>query len=383
MVEYGFCFCTIQIFDTSQTDPDVRFTGASEQYVRKGLGGTGMKRIRAYASVMVIVMVFLPIALWGAGGQEVVPEGKPVVLAMVTDAAGLGDQCFNDATWAGLVRAEEIYGYQKKVLEAREQAQYVPYLSSLAEQRVDLIIGVGFMMKDAVAEVAALYPDSKFGIVDGTVDAPNVACLHFHEHQGAFIVGVIGASMSKSGIIGFVGGMETPITKKFEAGYRAGAKTANPNIKVLVTFTGTFTDMAKGEETATAQYNQGADVIYQVANVTGMGVFNAAKKLDKYAIGADMDQNHIAPNHIITSSLKRIDNAVLDLAEMIHNNDFQGGHYIYGVAEGGIDYAPTTNKLCPPEVVDLAEKIKKMIADGTIQVPSTMEEFAKFVPPRI
>jgi basic membrane protein A len=344
-----------------------------------------MKKTWLLVVVMVSALVFASgVYLWSSGQDEATEHSEEnVVLAMVTDVVGLGDQCFNDATWAGLCRAEDVYGYEKRVLEASEQAQYIPYLSSLAEQGVDLTIAVGFMMKDALKEVAELYPDSKFAIVDGFVDAPNVACLHFCENEGAFIVGAIGARMSKTGIVGFVGGMETPITKKFEAGYRAGALTANPQINILVTFTGTFADMAKGEETAMAQYNQGADVIYQVANITGMGVFNAAKKLDKYAIGADMDQNHIAPDNIITSSIKRIDNAILDLAKMLNENNFQGGHYTYGVAEGGIDYAESTGKLCPKQIVDYAEKIKKMIADGEISVPSTIEDLGEFIPPQI
>ena len=324
---------------------------------------------------LVLIMLF--------GTMSFVSAEKQLVMTMVTNQSGLGDQAFNDAAWAGLIMAEEKLGIEKKVLESREQAQYVPNFSTLAEQKVDLIIAVGFMMKDALAEVAELFPESNFGIVDGTVDAPNVACLLFKENEGAFLVGAIAAKMTKSGTVGFVGGMENPITKKFESGYRAGVMTANPDVKVLVSYTGSFADPAKGEEMATAQYNQGADVVFQVAGQTGLGVINAAKKMNKYVIGVDRDQNYLAPDNVITSMIKRVDIAVFNAAKMVKEGDFKGGVYRYGVAEGGIDIAPTTGKLVPTEILDYVNTLKQMIIEEKINPPTTSDELEKFTPPEV
>ncbi len=326
--------------------------------------------------------------LFAGGKQEKTtgtsaPKEKKMVMAMVTNQSGLGDQAFNDATWAGFKLAEKKLGITPKVMEAREQAQYVPYLSTLAEQKADLIVGVGFMIQDAVKEVAEMYPDLHFGIVDGTVKLPNVASLHFREDQGAFLMGAIAAKMTKSGIVGFVGGMSTPITNRFEAGYRAGVMTANPKVKVLVSYAGTFADPAKGEEMAMAEYNQGADIVFQVAGQTGMGVINAAKKVNKWAIGVDRDQNYLAPDNVLSSMVKRLDIAVFNAIKMVVDGKFKGGIYSYGLKEGGIEIAPTTSKHVPKEVLDYVNMLKDKIIAGEITPPATLKELESYKPPKI
>lgn len=322
--------------------------------------------------------------LWAGGGQESVETGeKEWVMAMVTNQSGLGDQAFNDATWAGFQWAEKELGITPKVLESREQAQYVPNLSALADQTCDLVVGVGFMIKDAVNEVAEMYPDINFGLVDATVEAPNVASLLFNENEGAFLMGVIAAKMSKTGKVGFVGGMSTPITNKFECGYRAGVKTVDPNMEILISYAGTFADPAKGEEMAVPQYDQGADVIFQVAGGTGVGVINAAKKKNKYVIGVDRDQNYLAPDNVISSMIKRLDVAIFNAIKMTMEGNFKGGQYRYGIAEGGIDYAPTTGKNVPQEIIDFVDMIKERIKNGEIGAPGTYEELEAFVPPSL
>lgn len=336
------------------------------------------------AVLLVSLLVFMSC---GEKESEVaVAEPEPVkeklVMAMVTNQSGLGDQSFNDAAWEGLGQAEKKYGIERKVLESREQAQYVPNLSTLAEQGASLIVGVGFMIKDAVAETAEMYPDTYFGMVDGSVELPNVASIHFMENEGAFLVGAIAAKVSKTGIIGFVGGMSTPVTNRFESGYRAGAKTANPDIEVLISYAGTFADAAKGEEMATPQYEQGADVIFQVAGQTGLGVINAAKKQGKYVIGVDRDQNYLAPENVLSSMIKRVDIAVLNAVGMVVDNTFKGDHYYYGIKEGAIDFA-TTGNLIPADVVEYANMLKGKIVDGSISPPGTYEELESFSPPTL
>ena len=197
-----------------------------------------------------------------------------------------------------------IMALQVKVVETNEQAQYVPNLSTLAEQDEDLIVGVGFLLKDAVNEVAPLYPDVNFALIDNFVDQPNVACIQFAENEGAFLMGAIAAYMTETGKVGFVGGMETDVVKKFEAGYRAGVMTIDPEMEVLVSYAGAFNDPAKGKELALAQYDQGADVVFQVAGFTGTGVIDAAVERDQMVIGVDRDQNYLAPDNVISSMMK-------------------------------------------------------------------------------
>jgi basic membrane protein A len=302
---------------------------------------------------------------------------------MVTDQSGLGDQAFNDATWEGFTKLKDEFGLAIKVVETNEQAQYVPNLSTLAEQKEDLIVGVGFLLKDAIDEVAPLYPDIHFALIDNYVDQPNVACIQFAENEGAFLMGAIAAYMTQTDKVGFVGGMETDVVKKFEAGYRAGVETIAPDIEVLVSYAGAFNDPAKGKELALAQYDQGADVVFQVAGFTGTGVIDAAVERDQMVIGVDRDQNYLAPDNVISSMMKGLGAGVYDIGQTVIDGTFTGGSYVYGIKEGGIDYAPTTDKNVPPEILAKIDKLKQMIVDGEIQPPKTIDEFNSFVPPDV
>lgn len=334
---------------------------------------------------LVLTLALTAGSLWAGGSKE---EAKPapakakMVMAMVTNQSGLGDQSFNDAAWEGLAQAEAKFGVERKVLESREQAQYVPNLSTLAEQKASLIIGVGFMIKDAVAEAAKMFPGSNFVMIDGTIPLPNVASISFKENEAAFLVGAIAAKVSKTGVIGFVGGVSTPVTNRMEAGYRAGAMTANPAIKVLVSYAGSFADPAKGEEMAVPQYDQGAEVIFQVAGQTGLGVINAAKKKNKFVIGVDRDQNYLAPTNVLTSMIKRVDSAVLGACSMVVNGTFKGGDYFYGLKEQAVDFA-TTGNLIPKDVVDYANMLRGKILSGEIKPPANYDELSKFVAPKL
>jgi basic membrane protein A len=335
-------------------------------------------------AVAILLATVAIAAAWGSGKQEPAKLAKQkLVVAMVTNQSGLGDQSFNDTTWAGIQKAEKELGIEKKISEAREQAQYVPNLTAFAEQKCDLVVGVGFMIQDALKEAAALYPNTHFALVDGQVDAPNVACLLFKEEEASFLVGAIAGLTTKTGAVGFVGGMSDPITNKMEVGYKAGVMTTNPGAKVLVAYAGSFADPAKGEEMATPEFQQGADIVFHAAGGTGLGVINAAKKLGKYAIGADIDQNYLAPENVLTSAMKRVDMAVYNAIKMLKDGTFKGGKYRYGIKEGGIGYAPTTAKMVPVSTIQAADKLQGMIVDGRIVVPTTYDELAKFTPPKL
>jgi len=330
-----------------------------------------------------VVVVLVLLALVAGACAPAKPAGSSKTFAMVTDQNGLGDQGFNDSAWAGLQMAQKELGITPKVVESREQSQYVPNLTSLAEQKTDLVIGVGFLLTDAVKEVAAKYPKVNFALVDSVVDAPNVANLLFKEQDGSFLVGAVAGLMTKTNVVGFVGGIEGDLIKKFEVGYRAGVKTTNPNCQVLVAYVGSFGDPAKGEDFANAQYDQKADIIYQAAGQTGLGVINAAKKRNLYAIGVDMDQNFLAPNNVITSMIKRVDMAVFDASKMVASGKFKGGIYTYGIAEGGIDIAPTSEKTLPKDVLDKVLALKERIKKGEFTPPATEADLAKFTPPAL
>lgn len=335
---------------------------------------------------LVLLFALAAGSLWAGGAKEepkaAAPAKAKMVMAMVTNQSGLGDQSFNDAAWEGLAQAAAKFGIERKVLESREQAQYVPNLSTLAEQKASLIIGVGFMIKDAVAEAAKMFPGSNFVMIDGAIPLPNVASISFKENEAAFLVGAIAAKVAKSGVIGFVGGVSTPVTNRMESGYRAGAMTANPAIKVLVSYAGSFADPAKGEEMAVPQYDQGAEVIFQVAGQTGLGVINAAKKKNKFVIGVDRDQNYLAPANVLTSMIKRVDSAVLGACSMVVNGTFKGGDYFYGLKEQAVDFA-TTGNLIPKDVVDYANMLRGKILSGEIKPPANYDELSKFVPPKL
>ncbi len=330
-----------------------------------------------------LVAILAVLAIVASACAPTAPAKKQMTFAMVTDQNGLGDQGFNDSAWAGLQKAEKDFGVKPKVVESREQSQYVPNLTTLAEEKADLVVGVGFLLTDAVKEVSAKYTNVNFALVDSVVDAPNVANLLFKEQDGSFLVGAIAGLMTKTNVVGFVGGMEGDLIKKFEVGYIAGVKTTNPNCQVLVTYVGDFVDTAKGQDYANAQYDQNADIIYQAAGQAGLGVINAAKSRNLYAIGVDMDQNPLAPNNVITSMIKRVDTAVYEAGKMVAEGKFKGGIYSYGIAEGGIDIAPSSEKTLPKDVLDTALKLKERIKKGEFKVPSNQAELDAFTPPSL
>jgi basic membrane protein A len=309
-------------------------------------------------------------------------SAKTIRVGIVYDVGGRGDKSFNDAAYNGLQRAIKVLKVEGKDLEPGPGgANREELLRTLAEQNYDLVIGVGFLFTDAITAVAKDFPKVKFAIVDGVIEGlPNVSSLVFNEHEGSFLVGVIAGLMTKSNIIGFVGGMDIPLIHKFEVGYKAGALYVNPKVKVLINYIGVtgdaFKDPVKGKELALAQYKRGADIIYHASGASGEGVFEAAKETKKYAIGVDSPQSWIMPDRIITSMLKRVDVAVYETIKDVKEGKFKPGIRVFGAANGGVDYEKT--KLLPLGVVSKVEQIKKDIISGKIVVPYDDKTFEKF-----
>ncbi len=315
-------------------------------------------------------------------------QRRKIRAAMVTDVGGIGDESFNASAWRGLQRAQKELGAEVRYLESRTAADYVRNLTSLARQGYDVVFAVGFLMEDALARVAPRFPRVYFGIVDGRApNLPNCVSLIFNEQEGSFLVGALAGAMTRTNIVGFIGGMNVPLIKKFEYGYRAGVRTTNPRAKVLVGYTGNWDDVTKGRELALTQFNQGADIIYHAAGRCGIGVIRAAQQKGKgyFAIGVDSDQDHLAPGRVLTSMMKRVDNAVFDVCRRVAEGRFQPGTIVYGVKEKGVGLSPMrfTRKLVPPAVMAKIRKLEQMIAQGTLKPPYDAATFAQFRPPKV
>jgi basic membrane protein A len=304
---------------------------------------------------------------------------------MVTDVGGLGDKSFNDSAHQGLVNAQIKLGARVTVLQSRAATDYEPNLATLAQQGNQLIFAVGFLMHDSLNAVAPRFPSTRFAIIDSVVDQPNVTSITFKEEESSFLAGVLAALVSKKGTVAFLGGIDSPLIEKFAAGFQAGVRSASPNVKVLVKYTGSFDDVASGKEYATVLFDQGADVIYTAAGKCGIGAIEEVKTrpAGTYVIGVDSDQDALAPGKILTSALKRVDNAVFAVAQAIAKGKAPSSHVVLGLKEGGVDLTAMkyTKADVPLSALTAIDKYKKMIIAGKLVVPSTPEQLKAFNPP--
>jgi basic membrane protein A and related proteins len=301
-------------------------------------------------------------------------------VGIVFDIGGKDDRSFNAAANEGVLRAKKELPIVLRDVEPGDPTSIEPALRAFAQYGYNLITGVGFAQGPILQEVAKDYPQLHFVIIDSKVEMPNVASLLFKEHEGSFLVGMIAAYKSQTAAIGFVGGMDIPLIHKFATGYEEGARYVNPNIRVLKNYVG-ITDAAwnnpgKGRELANSQYEQGADVIFQAAGNSGLGVFDAAEAYKKFAIGVDANQNWVKPGYILTSMLKRIDNAVYSIVKDEVEGKFKGGVHVYGLENDGIGYAlDQYNKhLIPDWVIEKVEKARRDIIAGKIKVTDAMSK---------
>ena len=325
-------------------------------------------------------------ALLVAAGAVVVPDhagkqGAGIRVGLVFDIGGKNDKSFNEAAWRGLQRAEAELGIQYQFIEPTEGADRESALRTLAARKVDLVIGVGFIFGPDLERLARQFPDVKFAGVDyspsdGVGVLPNLAGLRFREQEGSFLVGAIAGLVTRSKIVGFVGGMKIPLIRKFEAGYAAGVHHVCPACRVVSAYAGTepkaFADPSLGEELAASQYAQGADIIFHASGKTGDGVFAAARQHGARAIGVDSDQFEAAPCCVVTSMIKRVDVAVIDVIKDIIAGKFKGGILELGLAEHGVGFvSDERNRLMLPiDVVEKVNALGEQIIAGKIQVPA-------------
>lgn len=335
----------------------------------------------------VIAMALLATAgSFAADAPAAGAEGaKKIKVGLVFDVGGRGDKSFNDAAYVGLMKAEKELGITAEYREPGEGAHREAHLRNFSKGDADLIIGIGFLFTDEITAMANDFPKKKYACIDYTVGSDeipsNLAALTFREEEGSFLVGAIAALKSTTGKIGFVGGVESPLIKKFEAGYIQGAKYANPKVEVKAVYAGVsdtaFKDPQKGKELANSLYDSGVDIIYHASGSTGLGVFKAAEERKKLAIGVDRDQaDEAAPGVVLTSMIKNTDQEVYQIIKETSEGKFKGGNHAFGLKEGGVGYVyDDKNKaLIGDEIHKKVEDIKAKIISGEIKVSATPKE---------
>ncbi|MDH4140581.1 MAG: BMP family ABC transporter substrate-binding protein [Coriobacteriia bacterium] len=345
-----------------------------------------------FLKVLALLLAFALLAALAVGcnGDEEAEEEKPtsdVKAAMVTDVGGLGDKSFNDLSYEGLKKAEEDFGIEIKVLESKEITDYEQNIDLLVQEGYSPVFAVGFLMTDTVVKLAPTYPDTYFGGIDEFFDPTilNARGLNFNEHEASYLAGVLAAHVTTDKtvsdmvnddkVVGFVGGMDVPLIKKFEAGFKAGVQSVDPSIKVFSLYAGNFTDQAKGKELGLSLIDQKADVIFAAAGAVGLGTIQACQEQGALFIGVDADQYVTVPDSgdvMLSSVVKRVDTAVYETIKSVVEGDFQGGENVFfGLKEGGMALAPYHDfeNAVPQEIKDAVEEANQAIIDGTITVP--------------
>lgn len=291
-----------------------------------------------------------------------------IKVGMVTDTGGLGDKSFNDLANKGLNKFDIKNGQKHVVLQSTKQEDYEPNLKAMAG-KVDLTFGIGFMLQDAITKIAKQNPNKKFAIVDGVVNAKNVASITFKENEAGYLAGIAAGKTTKTKKIGFIGGMQIPAVQRYEIGFKAGVKAVNPKAKVISKYANSFTDADKGKTLAITEHQQGADVIFAAAGGTGLGLFKAATEKHFWAIGVDQDQSNLAKKNTLCSAVKKVDSAVLKVAQLAATGKFKGKVYNYGLSDDGVGISDNAHNL-PKSISTLVAKYSKQIISGKIKVPT-------------
>ena len=314
----------------------------------------------------------------GTTSTEESSAASDIKIGMVADLGGINDESFNQSAWEGLQQAEKDFGIEIKVIESKQASEYIPNMESLLDEDVDMVIGVGYTMKEDIQKQAENYPDKQFVLIDETYDTipENVTPILFRENEAAYLTGLIAGKMTKTNNVGFIGGIQTPVVSRFEYGYKAGVKEANDKTNVNVQYAGTFSDAAKGKSIANQMYGNGSDIILSAAGGTGLGAIESAKEQNKYAIGVDRDQSDLAPENVLTSALKKVNVGVYDTVKEFVEGKLKGGQEkVYGLKEDGVGIPETTKNLVPQDIIDYVNEMIEKVKSGEVKVPATEEEF--------
>ena len=337
-----------------------------------------MKRILAVLLALVLVL-----SLAACGGTK---DTANFSVAMVTDIGGVNDQSFNQSAWEGLQQLNKESGAKVSYLESKQESDYGPNLDKLVDQNTDLIWGIGFAMGDAIKTAATQNPDKKYAIVDfayGNETPKNLTGVVFKAQEPSYLVGYIAAKSTKTNKVGFVGGIKGDVIDQFEYGFRAGvayaAKELGKEITVDIQYADSFTDAAKGKAIASSMFTKGSDIVFHAAGGVGIGVIEAAKEANKFAIGVDRDQSSLAPSNVLTSAMKMVGKAMMLVSkEEMDGKSLGGTTQVFGIKEGGAGI-PEKNPNVDAAVLTATKKVEVSIVDGTITVPFNKDTFDSYV----
>ena len=332
------------------------------------------RRSLVKSSVAAGAVAAVPFSFRGVSAQD------DIVVTMVTDTTGLGDQNFNDLANKGGTEAAAEFGITWQVIESVDQASYVPNLTSGAEAG-QLTVAVGFLLMDAVAEISAQFPDTFFVFIDGVVENGNVQSVLFREEQIGYLAGVLSGLKTTTNKIGIVGGERIPPVIRYEVGFVAGVRSVNEEAEVVINYTDTFGDQALGKETAAAQFNQDCDIVFPIAGLTGTGVYLAVAELNRpgelWVVGVDTAQDHLAPGYELCVAQKGVDFAVYEACKQVVEGNFETGILNLGLAEGGVSMV-TYEGRTTEETNALMRGYQQAIIDGTIVPPVDDDTLAAF-----
>lgn len=320
-------------------------------------------------------------SLLGAAASLAITAGAAAAEpAIIFDLGGKFDKSFNESAFNGASRWAEETGGTFREIEMQSEAQREQALRRFAEAGANPIVMTGFAFSNVLAEVAPDYPDTQFAIIDGVVDEPNVRSVVFSEHEGSYLVGLMAGMASESGTVGFIGGMDIPLIRKFGCGYAQGVLAANPDATIIANMTGTtpaaWNDPVRGGELTKAQISQGADVVYAAAGGTGVGVLQAATDEGVLSIGVDSNQNYLHPGSVLTSMVKRVDNAVVEAFATGTAGEFEPGIHVMNLAADGVGVALDENnaELVSDEMMAAIEDATARIVSGDIVVHDYMSD---------
>lgn len=310
--------------------------------------------------------------------------GKKYKVEMVTDTGGVNDQSFNSSSWQGLQKLQDEEGWDVSYLESKQESDYATNLDKAVDDEANLIWGIGFAMADAVGNAAKANPDVQFAIIDNVnpTGGSNITGVTFRAQEPCFMCGYIAARFSKSAMVGFIGGITSDVIDQFEYGYRAGIDYANKeqglNVQCEVQYADSFSDSAKGKSIANKMFSDGCDVVIHAAGGVGVGVIDAAKDAGKYAIGADLDQGHLAPENVLTSALKKCNVAVDDVSKRLLTGDLEGGSSIdLGLSDDAVGI-PENHDIMGDEIYNAAIEVGDKIKSGDIVPPANKEQYDQY-----
>jgi basic membrane protein A and related proteins len=313
---------------------------------------------------VLLLLISLVVAGCGAPGQQ----QRIINIGMLLARGGLGDRSFNDSAYSGLQQVQKQPNIRFETVDFTTDEANTEGLRRFAREKYDLIIGIGFENAVSIKTVAAEFPEQRFAIIDTAVEGPNVASIIYREPEGDFLMGVLAAMLTKTNQVGFIGGVDLPVTRRIESGFRQGVAYQNPAVTVTANLAGTFTDPEAGKSLALQQYASGIDIIYNGAGRTGLGIIEAAKSQQKLTIGTSGDQRYLAPGFMVGNRPKRMDTAVVNLVNQVTADQFKAGTISLGLKEAGLAIGPFDPALVTAEMQTHLETLQQKIISGEIAV---------------